>query len=129
MAGVDPDGTADRMGVVKDNGDGRFLFLPTTSLEDIGTAYFTIKNIGRSAAVNVTAHFVIQDVASPKQTEFPLFIESLSPQETFVLGIQNATSTVVNVSVDGATKASISRKGKTEQAQVFVSSALPFTLG
>lgn len=129
MAGVDPDGVADRMGVVKDGDDGRFLFLPTTSLDDIGTAYFTIRNIGRSAAVNVRAHFVIRDVASKKQTEFPLFIESLLPEERFVLGIHNATSTAVNVTVDGATKASISRKGKLEQAQVFLSSALPFPLG
>ena len=134
MVGVDPESPSpDRKAKVQESETGAFLFLPTASLEYTGAGYFTIKNVGRSPAMNVTVLLRIEEVAGgPKGRRwvgYPLFIESLSPQERLVIGIHNATSTVVTVNATSAVKASVTTKGKVEVAPLFVSSALPFPLG
>lgn len=134
MVGIDPNSpTPNQKAKVTEFDDGRqFLLSPATALVDLGTAYFTVKNIGRSPAMNLTVQLRVEEAEGGRfgrrWIQHPLFIESLSPQERFVIGIHNATSTVVKVGAVEAKKASVTTKGKVEAAQLFVSTAMPFPL-
>lgn len=132
IAGVEPERDAEpnRSARIGTSQCGQLLMLPAPSIGNPSPAMdFTVKNVGRFPAANVTATFLLQEVAGTRMAEFPLFIESLIPQDTFVFRIRNTSALVVTVTVTKATRASLVTPGRVEEARLFTSSALPFPLG
>lgn len=121
--------TSDPTRVVKVEILDRKIFARGGMPKDTASLYLTLRNIGRSPAVNLAFRFIVTVPQTDLESiSFPIYIQSMLPQEPYVLGFCNKTGLMLSLDVERVTSESLASVGTPRDTLLARSAALPFPL-